>query len=233
MKPHLTLFFVTCWLFAMTTATAQSLPAGMKSIELAGLIIDAETLKPIAHATIDDGSGAAPATSDSEGYFTMSLPDQGGEEIRFRLKIQKEGYEPLVEQEHWGRTGKAGAVFYFGLRPRKSSLDSFSEMPTDLTDTSFPNVKKNFESVKEEVMLENKIANAKKGNEHVFFEIDHTFFLVNESGWIKLATREDKISIDGTKVVPASQLNTIVKRKKVKGMTPVVSEEAVVRIRTI
>jgi hypothetical protein len=223
---------VSSLLFAITTVKTQTKSQKMKNIDLAGLIVDSETKKPIEGVKIYGENEEDLAVTNSEGYFKIKLSCEKKEEIRFQLKIKKEGYVSFVQREHWGGADNLGTVYYIGLSQRHSNHDSFSEMLTNLSDISYAVVNQKFESVKAEIALEEKIENEKKGNDKVFFEIDNGFYIVNKSGWIKLKTKEDRISINGEKVVSALQINSLVKRKSVKGMTPIVSDISSVMIKT-
>jgi hypothetical protein len=55
---------------------------------------------------------------------------------------------------------------------------------------------------------------------------------VDSNGWIALNSDKDLVSIDNKQVVSADKLNSIVKRKNIKGMTPVDSKDAKFLIRT-
>lgn len=231
MKNHIIISIATYLSFVASMVGAQVKSQEMEKINIGGLIVDSETLKPIKDAKIYDENDQHLTVTNSDGYFTIKLNYLKREEINFKLKIEKEDYSTLVQREHWGdNLDNPIAVYYIGLQHNQSKRSSFSEMLTNISETSFSTVKQNFESVKKEILLEEKIENAKKGNEKVFIEIDDSFYIVNNSGWIRLNTKQDNISINGEKVVPAFQINFLIKRKDVKGMTPIVSDAASFRI---
>ena len=88
-------------------------------------------------------------------------------------------------------------------------------------------------SVKNRIEFDKKIKNAKKGNEKIFFKINNSYYLVNNSGWIKLESNNDLVSINDYQNIPASQLNQFLKRKDITGMTPVSDKTASYAIYTI
>jgi len=216
----------------MNTVRAQAKPE-MRNIDLGGLIVDSETLRPIEGAKIYNENGEKLAVTNLEGYFKIKLNYLKKGEITFKLKVEKEEYAPLEQRELWGdREDNLIAAYYFGLKHKRSKSNPFSEMVTNIADVSLSIVNQNFENIKMALTFEEKIERAKNGNDKIYFEIDNGFYVVNESGWIKLNSKEDHISIDGKKVVLASQINSLIKRKNVKGMTPIVSDVASFRIDT-
>jgi hypothetical protein len=127
---------------------------------------------------------------------------------------------------------EVSAAFFIGLKGKKSDTEEFSEMSANMSDLSFGTVMDAYNNIKPDIDFEKNIASVRKGNENVFFEIDGAFYIVNDWGWIKLKTKADKIIINKDKVVLASELNPILKRKNVTGMSPIVSDVAAFEIKT-
>ncbi len=228
-----TFIFTLTLLINMETIYAQTKAERVRKIEIASLIIDSQTLKPLEGAAIYDGKGQLLATTNLEGYFKTTVAYLGEGDIKFDFKVKKDGYAVLKQEEHWGNlSGPLHAIFYLGLKGNKSDMDSFSEMETDVSDLSFESVSKNYLNVSEDIVLEQKIEVAKKKNEKVFFQIGNSYYLVNEGGWLKLNTKDDKVQIAGGKIVSADQVNAVVKRKNITGMTPLASGEAAFGIST-
>jgi len=61
---------------------------------------------------------------------------------------------------------------------------------------------------------------AEQGNENVFVSLEDGFYLVNNTGWIKIDSKDDLVSINGHTVASAEDLNKVVLRKNIKSMTP-------------
>jgi hypothetical protein len=219
--------------FAMNQLSAQPRTDAKASVEIAGLILDSETLKPVGSAVIIDEKGIELAYTNSSGYFRARLPQENHEEIHFGFSIEKEGYEPFMQKEHWGANRNPSAAFFIGLKNKKSAAHPFSEVDADISDLSFGTVMEAYNGVKEDIDFEKKVELAKRGNENVFFEIEGAFYIVNDSGWIELKTKEDKIIINKDKVVSAEKINSVLKRKEIEGMSPIVSELASFEINTI
>ena len=89
------------------------------------------------------------------------------------------------------------------------------------------------EENKAEIRFEEKIANLKKGNNYVFFEMNEGNYLVNKSSWIKINSRNNLVSIDDEKTVPAFQINKYVDRNDITGMTPLDGKNTQFAIYTI
>lgn len=196
----------------------------MRTINLTGLIVDSESLIPIDNANIYDEKGVLIATTNSKGYFKgdLNYPSQG--EIHFKIKIAKDGYQSYIQKENWANlTSNINAVYYFGIKRQNTDSNShkaFSEL-NFYDDTSYENVYNNFHKVEEKNNFNRKIEIAKIGNENVFFKIGDSVYLISNTGWLKLKSNNDLISINGNKMIVASKINTILKRKDVFRMTPV------------
>jgi hypothetical protein len=219
-------------LFFTLSLSAQTQTDVKTPIELGGLILDAETLKPIEGAIIVNEKGSEVAYTNSSGYFRAELPREAAEEVRFSFTVKKDGYESFTQKEHWGVMAEVSAAFFIGLKGKKSDTEEFSEMSANMSDLSFGTVMDAYNNIKPDIDFEKNIASVRKGNENVFFEIDGAFYIVNDWGWIKLKTKADKIIINKDKVVLASELNPILKRKNVTGMSPIVSDVAAFEIKT-
>ena len=95
-------------IFAQTIILILSLVISISSnaenrkIKLTGLVVDAESYRPIENASFFDADDNLVGTSDQTGFFTLKLnvPEQG--EMLFSLKIRKNGYENVTQNEHWG-----------------------------------------------------------------------------------------------------------------------------------
>ena len=196
-------------------------------IALAGLVMDANSLLPLEDVEIYDTNRHLLGKTDAKGYYSISVDALGEGEIEFSLYLQKSGYQPFTQKEHWGNlSSPIISNFYFGLQKEHSDSEQFSKLVTNSQDLSYESTLNNYNSVKKEILFGKQVEETKRGNEGVFFEIDNTPYLINSYGWIKLNSKQDLVSINGDKVVQAQKLNGLIKRNDVIGMTPVQSKNA-------
>ena len=73
-----------------------------RSIELAGLVVDSETLLPLENATILGTDGQILSKTDNRGYYAVELEVTNPGEIYFDFSVTKEGYKLINQKEHWG-----------------------------------------------------------------------------------------------------------------------------------
>ncbi len=143
--------------------------------------------------------------------------------IYFGFNVGKKDYVTAHQEENWG-VQPSKILYYLGINKQNSTSDSFSKHLINPSDLSFNSVKATFaaieESIKNKRVFDKKIGIAKRGNEDVFIAIDGNFYIVNATGLIQLNSKNDVVSIDGKRSVLASTLNSVVKRKQIKGMTP-------------
>lgn len=151
----------------------------------------------------------------------VNHPEPG--ELHFKLKITKKGFDNLVQTEHWGDLPhNTSTIMYFGLKEPNSDAKSFSSLSSRslYDELSYASVSNRFSEVKEKRAFYHKLEKAKANNEKAFFQIDNTFYLANSTGWIKLHSDKDLVSINDTQIIPANQLNATISRKNIIGMTP-------------
>ena len=230
-KPNLTKLTATLFFLILSVnfLIAAKKANSVRSLEIAGLVVDAKTLLPLGSVMIYDAGNHLLATTDKNGYYDVKLSIEQSGEMIFSLKIKKGGYHQIIQNEHWGNLSDgAKSMFYFGLKKSGDNTTSFSKLVNGRlsNDLSYANVADNFSNAKAERMFDNKIAEAKAGNQNVLIQVDGAYYIADESGWIKLNSVKDSVSIDNKRVVAADELNAIVKRSDVKGMTPVNSQKA-------
>lgn len=98
-----------------------------RMIEVSGLVVDAGNLKALENAKLYDEKGLLIATTDYRGYFKEKVEYMGKAAIRFKITVQKRGYQFFVQTENWGNIGNAiRCTYYFGITQSGSS--PFSEM---------------------------------------------------------------------------------------------------------
>ncbi|MGG9963620.1 M56 family metallopeptidase [Ferruginibacter sp. SUN106] len=101
-----------------------------KTVAVAGLVVDAKTLQPLADAGIYCKEKNISIRTDAKGYYLLQLPFEN-KELEFTLQITKEGYQPFQQTEHWGNFTQdyiynrySKSIEHFGLS--KSSDKGFS-----------------------------------------------------------------------------------------------------------
>lgn len=194
-----------------------------RNINIAGLVVDSKTLQPIEAADIFGADEQLLGKTDAKGYYNITLNFPADGEMKFKLKVSKKGYNNIIQSEHWGNLSNgAKALMYFGLdKTGASGSDSFSKLVNNsITDLGYNNVLKNFDSVKAGKTFDNKLTEAKAGNQDVLIKVDDKLYIVDKTGWIAISSNKDSILINNKQLVIADQLNSTIKRKDVKSMTP-------------
>lgn len=191
-----------------------------RSIQLAGLILDSETLLPLENAIIKDSEGSTLAKTDNNGYYIIEFQVSNSGEIFFDFNVAKEGYVSTTQIQHWGNLqGKISSAIYIGLRQDESGSRQLSSLVPNLKNLDYETIRTNYPEVKKDFVLAKKIEASKKGNQNVFMQIDKDFYLLSDS-WIKLNSKNDLVLVDDETIVPANTLNNIIKRNQIIGMTP-------------
>ena len=194
--------------------------SGTTIIDIGGLILDSKTLVPISDATIYDEQNNALGVTDNNGFFRTKLNLTTDREVNFTLIVKKTGYRTYTQKEQWANLGSHISVtYYFGMQNTIASSKPFSEFLMNETSNSYDEVKNGFEKVKVKIDFDNKVEEAKIGNDNLFFEIDKNYYLINKTGWLKLNSSDDTILINGKKSTVAREINSSVKRSNVKRMT--------------
>ena len=193
-----------------------------RTINITGLIVESATLLPINEVEIYDGNSKLLGKTDATGFFNIEFNIVKEGEIKFKLLAKKEGYDKFVQNEHWGDLeANLNATYYFGLKKKTDDYKAFSELVTDKNYKSYNEVKDGFYAMRKEIDFDKKVESLKKNNDLFFFKIDNDYYLINESGWIKLNSEDDKIIVNGDKIFSAKEINLYVKRSCVRGMSPV------------
>lgn len=207
--------------YSNTNRNSNNQIAAKRIIKLAGSVVDSKTLQPLENAEIRDKKGNLLTATDNQGNYSLHLEIEQPGEIYFSLSVKKNGYKPLIQQEHWGNLqGEITSTFYFGLQNKNSDVAEFSKLFTSNSDSSNSSIQEFKVNAVKEHAFNQKLKKAKKGNEKIVIEIDNVHYLVSSSGWIQLNNLNDYISVNDNKIIPASQLNALVKRYSVKSMSP-------------
>jgi len=192
-----------------------------RTIELAGLIFDSETILPIKNVEIYNSGGDLIATSDEKGYYKAQIEVFNPGELFFNFSLRKNGYKTLVQNEHWGDlSGKIRSSFYFGLQKHNSNSSEFSELVIANKNLSYESALNSFSTIKDHINFDKEIDRLRKGNQDVFMQVYETYYIVNNTSWIKLNSKQDLIAINDDKIIPVNKLNDFIGRNEITGMTP-------------
>jgi hypothetical protein len=200
----------------------------VRTIHLAGLIIDAADLSPVKSAQIYDAENHLLGSSDEKGYYNIAIAYAKTGEMIFSLKIKKQGFQNFTQNEHWGNLADPENIMYFGLKRSHTASRSFSAFADGPIKgpLSYETVAEHFGKVKKQKVFNDKLAAAKAGNQDVLVRVDNQFYIVDENGWILINSDKDLISINDKKLISADKLNSTIKRSSVKGMSPVDKKDA-------
>ncbi|MBU2900247.1 M56 family metallopeptidase [Maribacter dokdonensis] len=195
-----------------------------RTVKLAGLVIDSETLEPIINAEIKNYNGTVLTTTDNKGYYSLEFVNAQKGEIDFNLIVKKEGYKPLVQKEHWGNlSGEIKTSMYFGLQKNNGPTPEFSKLFTKNINLDYASIAQNISVIENEKFFTSKLEDVKKGNTNCIVEVNKTPYLVSATSWIKLNSFNDVIAINDETNLPASKLNTYINRNNIKAMSPLES----------
>lgn len=227
---RLQVLFTMCWLvilFSVSLVFAKPV-----TISINGLVVDSHTLLPIAEAVISDANEEFIGTTNKDGYFDITFNVDSEGEIDFKLSVEKDGYNLFTQKEHWAETSTdMSATFYLGLQESSGQAPPFSELNLGKGE-NYEEVMVGFDEIKQKIDFENKLKAAKKDNEKLLLEIEGDYYLVSDTGWLKLNSSQVKIRVNGTESIPATDLNSKVKRSSVKYMSPTEKADVPFEIRT-
>ncbi|MDF0716906.1 M56 family metallopeptidase [Muricauda sp. 334s03] len=191
-----------------------------RSIELAGIVVDSKTMLPLENVSIIGPEGVILSKTDNRGYYHVEFNILTSGEIFFQFSISKEGYNPILQKEHWGNLqGKIGSAMYFALQQKKSESEQLSTLVTNTQNLDYESILMNYSKVEADFKFHEKMEEAKRNNQHVFIQLNGGHYLVSDS-WIKLESKNDLVTIDDKTILPAFKLNKAIKRSQIAGMTP-------------
>ena len=218
-------------LMLLTQMTFAQNKSDMRTINLAGIVVDAENLTPVADANVYNlFSGELLTKTDEKGYFQSKIKISPTGEIDFGFKIEGENHIALSHKEHWGPwPGDREAVYYIGLKDPNGKSPAFSELSASGSGTSYESAMEGLNFVKEK--LDKKISFNKKmklalaGNQDSFIEVDGNYYIVSNTGWIKINSDQDLISVNNNELIKAAKMNTFLERKDIGNMSTTASKE--------
>lgn len=212
--------FVLLLAFLISNRTSAQ-KAGGRTITIAGLVVDAESLLPLAGASLFDAGNTKLGETDEHGYFNVKQTYTKKGQLNFKLSLRKAGYKTFLQHENWADVPAAQAVMYFGMQNTDSKIKEFSTFGDDKNQLGYESVLNGFSKVRAEQDFNAKLEHAKSGNQDVLVQVDGKFYIVDSTGWIKVAADTDLVAINDKQILPANKLNAVVKRDQIKGMTPV------------
>ncbi len=227
-----------CLLIFLTQMTYAQKKSDMRIIHLAGIVVDAESLTPIAGANIyDNFSGKLLTNTDENGYFHYDLEINPTGEIDFSFKVEGEKHITLSHKEHWADwPGNREAVYYIGLKEPNSNSHAFSELAASGSGTSYESALAgvNFvkEKLEENLSFNKKMKLALVGNQDSFIEVDGSYYIVSNTGWIKINSDQDLISVNDKELIKAFKMNSFLERKDIGNMSTTASKETAAVIYT-
>lgn len=190
-----------------------------KIINVAGIVFDSKSLLPLENVDIFNEQGDIIAKTDDKGYFKGKLQYANKEGIKFKIKLEKKGYLSFTQTENWADFQKESinTIYSFGIKKTSdaSDVDSFSQS-TFSSDLSFKSAFNNFENTVEKLRFNNSINDLRKSSQKSFFDINNSYYLISNTGWIKLQSPKDSIYIDRLKKIPAENINSAIQRKDIK-----------------
>ena len=210
----------------------------MRIINLAGIVVDADNLTPVAGANIyDTFSGKLLTKTDENGYFQSNLEISPTGEIDFGFKIENENYNALSHKEHWGPwPGNREAVYYIGLKDPNGKVPAFSELSASGSGTSYESALEGLNFVKEKlnkkISFNKKMKRALMGNQDSFIEVDGNYYIVSNSGWLAINSDQDLIWVNQNELIKAEKMNTLLQRKDIGNMSTIVAKETAAVIYT-
>lgn len=223
MKTPLSIFLCLFWavIFGMPASATTCKLSFLRTVHIAGIITDASSFSPIDNAKVYDDKGLVIANTDAKGYFkgTFSIVDKG--EVRFRIKIEKKGYSSFIQTEHWADSGNSvSGIYYIGMKAVKSTsgIKAFSEMRQG-RNLSYDGMYEGLQPVKDKIRMENMLEAAKADNQDILFTVNGSYYLMSDTGWLKINSPDELVSIDGQQPMKASAINPLLKRKQIRRMT--------------
>lgn len=215
--------FVTVFIFLIgnifLSQVYASQPEKEKVINVSGIVFDSKSLLPIESVSIYNEKGDVIAKTDSRGYFIGKLQCAGKEGIKFKIKLEKKGYISFTQTENWAdfKKGSINTIYYFGIKKadETSDVEPFSQFIFS-SDLSFKSASNNFENVLEKLRFNKTINNLRNSGQKSFFEINNSYYLISDTGWIKLESPKSLIYIDALKKISAENINSTIQRKDIK-----------------
>ncbi|CAM3651579.1 hypothetical protein ELOC111193_15140 [Elizabethkingia occulta] len=194
-----------------------------RDMELAGIVVDSQSLSPLGKVTILDNNNKKIGETDTNGYFKVKFAVNKTGEVVFKIKLEKSGYQSFTQNDHWSNLENPSGSFCFGMKKNNTNGESFSKiLGRNLTYTY---AKAGMEQIKENRKADEIVNSAKQGNDHLILNINGEKYLVTNFNYFKLGSRDKYIMINNI-IEPIEGLNNKLKRSNIKNLSRLGGKEA-------
>lgn len=194
-----------------------------RDMELAGIVVDSQSLSPLGKVTILDNNNKKIGETDTNGYFKVKFAVNKTGEVVFKIKLEKSGYQSFTQNDHWSNLENPSGSFCFGMKKNNTNGESFSKiLGRNLTYTY---AKAGMEQIKENRKADEIVNSAKQGNDHLILNINGEKYLVTNFNYFKLGSRDMYIMINNI-IEPIEGLNNKLKRSNIKNLSRLGGKEA-------
>ncbi|MGB3107177.1 hypothetical protein [Sphingobacterium siyangense] len=214
--------------FTLLFNNIYSQPRDTANFQVSGLVVSAQDHKPLKGVDIFIENKKIGITDD-KGYFSDEVIASSNDKPVV-IVFKKSGFKDFKQSERVHPSLlKKGFNFIIGLCG-SSDTSPFSD--TRMGALSYAKTKDRLPEVMKKDLF-NKDLNAlrmEKGK--VLFEYKGQPYLLSESSWIKLESLDNIVVIDGREKGKARDINHMIQRDQIKGMTPDAEKKSVINITT-
>ncbi|WP_407489623.1 peptidase associated/transthyretin-like domain-containing protein [Elizabethkingia anophelis] len=194
-----------------------------RDMELAGVIVDAQSLAPIENVAILDKNNKKIGETDANGYFRVKFPVNKTGEVLFKIKLEKNGYQSFTQNDHWSNIANPSGSFCIGMKKNNTEGEAFSKiLGRNLTYTY---AKASVDRIKENRKADDIVNSAKKGNDNLILTINDEKYLVTNFNYFKLGSKDKYIMVNDA-IQPIESLNNTLKRSNIKNLSRLGGKEA-------
>ncbi|MDR2231001.1 MAG: hypothetical protein LBE39_16140 [Flavobacteriaceae bacterium] len=194
-----------------------------RDMELAGIVVDSQSLSPLGKVTILDNNNKKIGETDANGYFKVKFAVNKTGEVVFKIKLEKSGYQSFTQNDHWGDLANPSGSFCFGMKKNNTEDEAFSKIiGRNLTYTY---AKSSVEQIKENRKADDIINSAKKGNDNLILTINGEKYLVTNFNYFKLGSKDKYIMVNDA-IQPIEGLNNMLKRSNIKNLSRLGGKDA-------
>lgn len=214
--------------FTMLFNNIYSQTPDMEKFLVSGLVVSAQDHKPLEGVDIfieDKKIGI----TDDKGYFSNEGMASSNDKPVV-VVFKKSGFKDFKQSERVHPSLlKKGFNFIVGLRGANDS-NPFSD--TRMGALSYTKTKDRLPEVIKKDLFNKGLTALRMEKGKVLFEYNGQPYLLSESSWIKLESLDDIIVIDGQEKGKARDVNDMIQRDQIKGMTPDAEKKSVINITT-
>ncbi|PUB34546.1 hypothetical protein C8J95_102210 [Elizabethkingia sp. YR214] len=216
------LISILATLFAFKIYAAER-TAQYRDVELAGIVVDSQSLSPLEKVTILDNNNNKIGETDTNGYFKVKFAVNKTGEVVFKIKLEKSGYQSFTQNDHWGNLANPSGNFCFGMKKNNTKGEAFSKiLGRNLT---YAYAKDSVEKIKENRKADDIVNSAKKGNDNLILTIGGEKYLVTNFNYFKLESKDKYIMVNDV-IQPIEGLNNTLKRSNIKNLSRLGGKEA-------